>query len=326
MATVHPIATSRIPDAPGGDAAAGRAPGSAVHASRATACLDVGRASCDNVPLAPGEGRLAFARVDGASALVGCTARSPLQIVAPRPRGVASWAVLVSHGGGLVAGDRVRLDVTVGEGASALVTTQAETKAYRARATGGDALQELTVRLGADATLALLPDPVSCFAGARYVQRQRFDLARGASLLLCDSVVAGRVARGERWALASHRSENRVLLEGALVAHDALALADRPGSRSRPLAARLDGFDALSLVLAVGPAFAPGAAALAARIAETSADPSAPVLASASPLPRGPGFAFRLAARSAAALDAWLRAALSFAAGPLGGDPFARRW
>ena len=323
MPTAHPIATSRISDAPGGGAAPGRAPGGAVHASRAIACLEVGRAPCDNVPLAPGEGRLAFASVDGASALVGCAARSPLQIVVPRPRGVASWAVLVSHGGGLVAGDRVRLDVTVGEGASALVTTQAETKAYRAQAPGGDALQELTVRLGAGATLALLPDPVSCFAGARYAQRQRFALAAGASLLLCDAVVAGRVARGERWAFASYRSENRVLLEGALLAHDALALADRPG---RPLAARLADFDALALVLAAGPAFAPGAAALAARIAEASADPSAPVLASASPLPRGPGFAFRLAARSAAALDAWLRAALSFAAGPLGGDPFTRRW
>ena len=136
-------------------------------------------------------------------------------------------------------------------------------------------------------------------------------------------MVAGRVARGERWGFAGYRSENRVFLDGALAVHDALALADRP---VHPLAHRMAGFDALAVVLALGPVFTSGAAALAERVGAAAADADAPVLASASPLPRCPGFAFRVASRSASALDHWLRAALSFAAGPLGGDPYSRRW
>ena len=306
-------ATSRIPEptAPGGS----RLPG-----ARAAPRLDSGHADRGNSPLPPGGGRLAFERVAGASALVACAARTPLQILATRPRGLAAWATLASHGGGLVAGDRIELDVTVGEGAAALLATQAETKVYRSG--GATSAQTLRATVGRAGALALLPDPVSCFEGSRYAQAQRIDLAAGGSVLLLDAVVAGRVARGERWALASYRSENRIVSEGRLVAWDALRLAPLAGAS---LDARLQGFEALALLVAVGPAFAEGAALLAARIAGASADGRAPVLAAASRLPSG-AIAVRAAARTAGELDRWLRAALSFAAPVLGGDPLSRRW
>jgi len=271
--------------------------------------------------LAPGHGRLGFARVDGATALVRSEAATPLQILAPRPRGPSACAFLVSHGGGLVAGDDVAIDVDVGPGAAALLTTQAETKVYRTDQDEG-AAQRLRARVAEGGVLVLLPEPVCPFAGARYEQRQRFHLAPGASLLAVDAVVAGRIARGERWAFDRHESSNELFVDGRLVLGDALVLEPRPAGGA--LASRLAGFDAFAVAFAVGPAFAAGARGLLEMLARAPVERGASVLAAASPV--ADGALLRCAATSAEALARWLREALAFAAAPLGEDPFARRW
>jgi urease accessory protein len=99
--------------------------------------------------------------VDGASAIVACAAASPLQLLSPSPRGRCAWIIPASHGGGLLAGDDVSLEVDVGDGAVALLSTQAGTKVYRSP--GRVATQRLDARVGRDAVLAVLPHPVSCF-------------------------------------------------------------------------------------------------------------------------------------------------------------------
>jgi urease accessory protein len=271
-------------------------------------------------PLAPGEGRLRFARVDGATTLVGCAAATPLGILAPRRRGASGWAVLASHGGGLVAGDTVALDVDVGAGAAALVSTQAETKVYRS-AGGAVASQQVDARIAAGGALALVPEPVSPFAGARYEQRQRFDLAAGASLLLVDAVVAGRTARGERWAFERYATRNSVRVGGRLVVADALVLAPRaPGE----LALRLGAFDAFAAVVALGPAFARVSRSILADVEALPVAPGAAVLAAASPVDGG---AFlRCASRSAEALAEHVRRAIAPAGEALGDPGFAHRW
>jgi urease accessory protein len=263
---------------------------------------------------------LAFRCVDGATALVAAEARSPLQILAPRRRGPSAWAVLASHGGGLVAGDHLSIEASVGPGAVALLATQAETKVYRAEG-GRTARQDLDASVAEGGVLAVLPEPVSAFAGARYAQRQRFDLDAGASLLLVDALVAGRTARGERWALERLRADLEVRVEGRLAAADALLL--EPGAPSL-LAQRLTRFDAIALVVVLGPAFAGAARALLDAVGARPASPGAALLVSASPLPGGA--LLRCAAERVEELGAFLRGALTFAAGVLGDDPFQRRW
>ncbi|XP_041478369.1 uncharacterized protein LOC121426219 isoform X3 [Lytechinus variegatus] len=48
-------------------------------------------------------------------------------------------------------------------------------------------------------TLAVLQDPVTCFANARYKQTQSFDVSEDSNLILMDWLTAGRIARGECW-------------------------------------------------------------------------------------------------------------------------------
>lgn len=268
----------------------------------------------------PGRGHLGFARVDGKTTLVSCSARSPLRVLAPRHRDGSAWAFLATHGGGLVAGDRIELTIDVGPGAVAMVATQAETKVYRSRS-GLNCAQVLRARVARGGSLVLMPDPVSPFAGARYVQQQLFQVDEGASLLYVDALVAGRIARGERWAFDDYRSRTELNVGGRLLLGDALVLGRRAGPS---LADRMGRYEALAVAALVGPAFAGGAAALLDRLGNARAEVRAPVLATASPL--AGGAILRAAATTAEHLTRFLRESLSFVAELLGGDPFQHRW
>ena len=134
--------------------------------------------------------------VFGESAVTSSFATSPMKLLTPRSRGQSVWACTSSFGGGMVAGDRTRLEVTVDAGARCFLSTQASTKIYRNPAQL-PCSHELTATVGDDALLILAPDPVQCFAESRYDQRQSFKLSASANLALVDWMSAGRTARGE---------------------------------------------------------------------------------------------------------------------------------
>ena len=107
-------------------------------------------------------GRLSFLRVGATTAVSEAYADSPLRILTPRNHGEAAWAYTGSLGGGLVGGDRLRMEVTLGQSARAFISTQGPTRVYRS---AHDCESELHASVGPGAALFLLPDPVACFAG-----------------------------------------------------------------------------------------------------------------------------------------------------------------
>ena len=283
-------------------------------------CTPDGQTGAGRVCLAPapGTGWLRVERVDGASAAVACASTAPLRLLLPRPRGPAAWAVGASLGGGFVGGDAVCLDLEVGEGARALLTTQAETKVYRSTGAGGR--QFLQARVGPGGLLALLPEPVSAFAGAAFSQRQEISLAAGASLVLVDALAAGRSARGERWAFRTMASTNQIVVDGRLVLTEALRL---DGQEGPAVSARLANRDLLATVVLLGPQLRERALALRLRLDARPATPGEAVLAAASPL--ADGIHLRLAATGVEEGLAALRDALAFLPELLGEDPLSRR-
>jgi urease accessory protein len=269
-------------------------------------------------PGAPGEGRLRFVRAGERTVLHTAAARSPLKLLLPKNHGHGSWVYVATLGGGLVDGDAVALSVDLERGACALLGTQASTKVYRSPA--GTA-QTLDARVASGALLALLPDPVSCFAGARYEQSIDVHLEDDdATLVLVDALTCGRAARGERWAFARYASRTRVCRAGRLMALDATLLDPAHGD----LAARMGRFDAMATVLAVGPRAGGVRAALLAAAASPPAK-NASLLCSATALLSDATLG-RVAASSAQEAIAALRALALPVARELGDDPFARRW
>jgi urease accessory protein len=267
----------------------------------------------------PGHGSLVVtARGDGRSVVNRAYATSPLRLLTPANHGRAAWVYTSSYGGGLVDGDRLALDIEIGAGAAAYVSTQASTKVYRSRR---GAATDVQARVGTGALLALVPDPVVCFADSRYAQTQRFDVAAGANLILVDWLSAGRIASGERWQFDEYVSTLRVEAGGTLVVHDALALRASDGD----LATRLGRFDVLALALVLGDELRPMASAILERVNQSPVTRRADLIASAAPVGDG-GCLLRIAARSVEHVSQVLREHLAGVPALLGDDPWARKW
>jgi urease accessory protein len=248
-------------------------------------------------------------------------------VLTPRNHGDAAWAFLASLGGGLVDGDRLDVDVDVGAGAAGLLGTQASTKVYRSRASGEGCTQRLRARVAEGGMLAVVPDPVVCFADARYAQDVEVHLAPSASLCLVDGYTCGRSARGERWAFSGYASRTTVAVEGERALVDAVHLDPRHGA----LAERMGRFDVVLTLLAIGPRLAPVREAMLAAASSSSrgAAASDAVLVAASALPRpshGGASLLRVAAERFEMASQVLRSSFAALAQTLGDDPFARKW
>ena len=98
----------------------------------------------------PGFGRIELTRVGGRTVVTRSRANSPLKLLAPRSgaRGRAAWVFSSTYGGGLVAGDDVRVELRAGDGTAALLGTQASTKVYPAGAGGVGCRQALDATIG----------------------------------------------------------------------------------------------------------------------------------------------------------------------------------
>lgn len=122
----------------------------------------------------------------------------PLQLVRSFALpGGAMLAHLHNIGGGVLGGDRLSFALHVGLGAQAQITTTGATRIYRSRADTPTAVQTNTITVAQGALLEYVPDALIPFAGSRYGQTTRIDLAMGAGLFWWETVAPGRTARGE---------------------------------------------------------------------------------------------------------------------------------
>lgn len=172
--------------------------------------------------------RVAVARRGGRMVVTGCRSTLPLQVLAPvaldDPAAIVS---VLNPTGGLVGGDRLTIEVTVEEGAHALLTTPSATKVYRTR--GDPAIQTVALRVGSDATLEWLPDHTIPFADSAFRQTVDVDVAEGGRLILADGFAAGRISRGEAWSFQRLESALRLRDRGGWLLLDRFSLEGGAG-------------------------------------------------------------------------------------------------
>jgi urease accessory protein len=267
--------------------------------------------------LAPGSGALQFEKVRGTTVLTRAAAASPLRLLHPKNAGSAAWVYTATYGGGLLGGDAISLDVAVGGGARALMSTQASTKVYRSDA---QTTQRMQAYASDESLLVLLPDPVTPFARSRYAQEQHLDIARSATLVSVDWMTAGRVAFGERWQFTSYSSRTRLRRDGRLVLHDATLLDPQDGDAAQ----RMGRFTCVAWAIAIGPEARGAAIRLASSLAGAPVPKRADVLLSAAPLDDD-GVLLRVAGTTTQQVGAVLKQHLSFVPSLLGDDPWATK-
>ncbi|KAJ2454221.1 hypothetical protein EV183_001706 [Coemansia sp. RSA 2336] len=177
-------------------------------------------------------------------------ASTAVSAVSEPPALLPSVAFILSYGGGIVHGDRILVHASVHPGCALLLLTQGSTKVFRQRNTpvqDDQSYQTMHLQVASNALLCVLPDPVTCFKGARYNQRQAVNMQRGGSLVLLDWMTSGRMSRGERWEFQKYFSVNVVRVDEELAIRDALLLEDR-------VAEKLANLDAFAYLIILGPA------------------------------------------------------------------------
>ncbi|THD63788.1 MAG: urease accessory protein UreD [Bradyrhizobium sp.] len=226
-----------------------------------------------------------------------------LRVRFPSPEAEGLSAVFVNTAGGVAGGDRFDIDISTGAGSRLAVTTAAAEKIYRAQ--GPAAELNISLKAADGSHLAWLPQETILFDRARVSRRIDIEVAENASLLLCEIVVFGRVAMGERMLHGEFVDRWRLRRGGRLVFAETVRLADDIGEKlDRPAIAKSG--------VAVGTALiAPGDEALVERIREISESFGGEVGISA-----WNGFAMaRFCAQDAARLRADMMAVLGRASG-----------
>jgi urease accessory protein len=257
-------------------------------------------------------GAVAFdvALVDGVTRRRQLHESGSLRVRFPSPEAQGLSAVFVNTAGGIAGGDRFDIDIATGEGARLTVTTAAAEKIYRAQ--GPAAQLNITLKAAANSHLSWLPQETILFDRARVNRRIDIDLAESASLLLCEIVVFGRAAMGEKMLTGSFADRWRLRRGGRLVFAETVRLDGDIGEKlNRPAVAK--GGVAIGTALIV-----PGDEALVERIREASGSLGGEVGISA-----WNGFAMaRFCAQDAAKLRADMIAVL----GCVGGPALPRLW
>jgi urease accessory protein len=144
----------------------------------------------------------------------------------------------------------MRIAVVLRPGTEAVLTTQAAEKIYRSD--GPDTEIAASLTLGAGSRLAWLPQEQILFDGARLRRTLDVGMASDASLTLVESVVFGRVARGEILECGAFRDRWRLRRDGRLVFAEEVQLE---GAIARTLARRAsaNGTRALATFVHIAP-------------------------------------------------------------------------
>jgi urease accessory protein len=226
-----------------------------------------------------------------------------LRVRFPSPEADGLSAVFVNTAGGVAGGDRFDIDIAAGEGSRLAVTTAAAEKVYRAQ--GPAAELNIALKAADGAHLAWLPQETILFDQARVSRRIDIDLADSASLLLCEIIVFGRAAMGERMLRGEFVDRWRMRRGGRLVFAETVRLDGAIGEKLNQ-AAIAKGGAAIGTALIV-----PGDETLVEKIRELSPSFGAEVGISS-----WNGFAMaRFCAQDAARLRADMMAVLGRASG-----------
>lgn len=191
-----------------------------------------------------------------------------LRLLFPRRQGTALRAVLTNTAGGITGGDDFGAEIAVGENARLNITTQAAERAYRAQPGQiGHVASRLQVAAGGH--VDWLPQETILYDGFSLERKLTIDLAPGASALVVEPLVFGRMAMGET--LTSGRLHDRIELrrDGRIAYLDRITLSgDIAAHLEKPAIA--GGAAAVAVLIFVHPAAEARCEALRSLLPETA--------------------------------------------------------
>ncbi len=155
--------------------------------------------------------------------LAGKRQLGPLTVQRPfYPEGEVCHLYVLHPPGGIVGGDSLAIDVDLGPGARALVTTPGAGKFYRSA--GDDALLTQRLSVAAGAGLEWFPQESILFPGARVRSRTEIALQADASFIGWELLSLGRPVIGERFDSGALRAGFSITRDGRPLLMDRLSV------------------------------------------------------------------------------------------------------
>lgn len=131
-------------------------------------------------------------------------------------------AVLINTAGGIAGGDSLHYQIEAVENTSLAVTSQAAEKVYRS--SGETAYIHVHLKAEDNSRLAWVPQETILFDRVRMKRRLTAEIAPSANVTICESVVFGRAAMGERVSDGAFEDCWRIKRGGKLVFADTTRL------------------------------------------------------------------------------------------------------
>lgn len=197
---------------------------------------------------------------------------------------------IISVGGGILQGDRYKIDIKVEAGASAQVTTQSANRVHQMDANYASQHQTVTVESGA--YLEYLPDFTILYRDSRFINQTDIVIAEDATLIYGEMILAGRKHHhvDERFgfdllsmAVSARRPDGKKLFAEKLLIEKGDPTIDDP--------AVMKGFDAFANVLCLTPPDV--ATRIKERFGTNFADEAPRAISGVSRLPNGAGLMLR---------------------------------
>lgn len=173
-----------------------------------------------------------------------------LKVRLPRPaRDGEIDAVLINTSGGLTGGDELSVEIDLGEGAHATVTTPACERVYRS--IGGEACVHHCLRVERHARLDWIPQETILYDRSRLRRRLDVRLAADAEVTLAEALLFGRTAAGESVNSGLLHDIWTVRRDGFLLFADATRISD-PFDEAMACPTALNGCVAMASAVHVG--------------------------------------------------------------------------
>jgi urease accessory protein len=193
---------------------------------------------------------LGFERVGDRTVRASHYYQSPLQMFQPiyldPARPDMPFIMLLQNGGGMVQGDRYRIDIRCGPGAAAHVTTQSHGKLYKCEE--NYIAQVVDIIAEAESLVEFLPDTTIPFRESRYFQHTTLRIDPTATAIVGDILAPGRTAhKQERHQYTIFCSQLEAAdLNGNLLVADTIKLEpDRFSPKSPAILGDLDAISVL---------------------------------------------------------------------------------
>ena len=106
-----------------------------------------------------------------------------------------AYLYIISPSGGILQGDRYRMDITLRKSAMAHITTQGATRIYRMEK--NFATQVVNIDVGDGCYFEYIPDQIIPYRDSRFYQAASLRVHDNATLVYSEIITPGRVARGE---------------------------------------------------------------------------------------------------------------------------------